>query len=137
MCLPPLKHFFHKFEFKLINFLWNDCEESKKLALIKWDNICKTKVYGGLGIKDLLWQNEALGAKLIWHLHLEIEQKWANILYNKYLIAEERSYIFKMKTLPKGPESWNLMVQCRHLLRKYLSCNVGKGEMLFLGRFMR
>lgn len=66
-CLPISKSYCLKFEAKLRNFLWKDCDEEKKLALIKWENICKPKDMGGLGIKNLEWHNEALGAKLIWH----------------------------------------------------------------------
>ena len=88
-CLPPSKHLLLKFETKLRNFLWNNCEEEKKLALIKWENICKPKDLGGLGIKNLQWQNEALGAKLIWHLFKEREHKWAKIMHNKYLNVDD------------------------------------------------
>lgn len=52
-CLSLPKTHFHKIEANLRNFLWNNCEESKKLALIKWDNICRPKECGGLGIKNL------------------------------------------------------------------------------------
>lgn len=41
-------------------------KEKNKLALIKWDNIQKTKELVGLGIKNPNWQNEPLGAKMVW-----------------------------------------------------------------------
>ena len=62
-------------------------------------------MYGGLGTKNILWKNEVLGAKLIWHLYSEREQKWAKIMYNKYLIVEDPSSFLRMKTLLKGLES--------------------------------
>lgn len=86
-CLPLAKHTNKKFEAKFRKFLCNDSTDLNKLALIKWDNICKPKDLGGLGIKNLCWQNEALGAKLAWRLFIEREQKWAKVLYNKYLNA--------------------------------------------------
>lgn len=130
-CLPLPKHLNHKLEANLRNFLWNDCEESKKLALIKWDNICKPKECGGLGIKNLQWKNEALGAKLVYHLYNEREHKWEKITYNKYLKVEDPSSIFRMKTLPNGSESWNFMVKCRHLVGN-LTWDIGQGaEALF------
>ena len=52
-CLPLPKYLNHKLESKLRDFLWNDCKESKKLALVKWDKICRPKEFGGLGIKRL------------------------------------------------------------------------------------
>lgn len=54
-CLPLAKHTNKNFEAKFINFLWNNLDDSKKLALIKWDNICRPKGLGGLGIKKLSW----------------------------------------------------------------------------------
>ena len=68
-CLPLSKNILSKFISKLRNFLCKDCENEKKLALIKWDDLCKPKDHGGLGIKNLQWKNEALGVKLIWHLY--------------------------------------------------------------------
>ena len=35
-CLPLPKSINNKLEAKLRNFLWRDCEEDKKIALIKW-----------------------------------------------------------------------------------------------------
>jgi ribonuclease HI len=127
-CLPLSKSSLSKLESKLRNFLWKDCEDDKKLALIKWDNICKPKELGGLGIKNLQWQNEALGAKLIWRLFKERNQKWARILYNKYLNAEDPLSIFRMRNLPKGSVSWNFMSKCRHIISKFLSWDVGLGD---------
>ena len=64
------------------------------MALIKWENICKPKDLGGLGIKNLQWQNEALGEKLIQCLYKEREHKWAKILQNKYLNEDDPIFIF-------------------------------------------
>lgn len=41
--------------------------------------LCKPKELGGLGIKNLSWQNEALGAKLTWRLFIEINHKWVKL----------------------------------------------------------
>lgn len=127
-CLPLSKSFRNKLESKLRNFLWKDCVEDKKLALIKWENISKPKTLGGLGIKNLEWQNEALGAKLIWRLYNERDHKWAQILYNKYLNAEDPFSIFRMINPPRGSESWNFMLNCRDLIGNYLTWDVGKGD---------
>ena len=51
-CLPLSKGNLHKFESKMRNFLWKDCEEDKKLALIKWEKICKPKDAGGAGDQE-------------------------------------------------------------------------------------
>ena len=126
-CLPLSKQNLNKFNSKMRNFLWND-RDKDKLALIKWENICKPKDLGGLGVKNLQWQNEALGAKLIWRLFQESNRKWAKILYNKYLIAEDPLSIFRIHNPPKGSECWNFMIKCRPLISKFLTWDMGAGE---------
>ena len=98
------------------------------MALIKWDKISKPKVLGGLGIKNLNWKNEALGEKLTWRLFKEHNKKWAKILYNKYLDADNPLSIFRMKNLPKGSDSWNFIVKCRPFITKYRSWDIGNGQ---------
>ena len=53
-CLPFSKKFLSMLEEKLWNFLWKDSNDDKKLALVRWDNLCKPKEFGGgLRIKNL------------------------------------------------------------------------------------
>ena len=116
------------FESKFRNFLWNDRNDKNNLALIKWDELCKPKELGGLGIKKPQWQNEALGAKLIWQLYSKHNQKWTKIFYYKYLDRSDTLSIFGMNKLPKGFESWNFMVNCRGLTGKFFTWDVGLGD---------
>lgn len=91
------------------------------MTLIKWENICKPKDMEGVGINNLQWKNEALGAKLICHLYKERDHKWAKIFYNKYLNPDDPLSIFRMKNLPRGSERWNFMTKCHHLVCKFLT----------------
>ena len=81
-----------------------------------------------MGIKNLEWQNEALGAKQVWRLYHESDRKWAKILYNKYLNPLDKSSLFRIKNPPKGSAGWNFMVKSRNLITKYLTWDLGKGE---------
>ena len=116
------------FESKLRNFLWKDKEDDKKPALIKWDKLCKPQECRGLGIKKLQWQNEDLGAKLVWRLYQEFDQKWAKILYYKYLDPKDLESFFRMSRLPKGSECWNFMSKCQTIINKYLMSDVAAGD---------
>ena len=127
-CLPLTNWMSKQFESKLRNFLWKDKENDKKLALIKWDNLCKPKEYGGLGLRKPQWQNEALGAKLVWRLYQEHEHKWAKILYHKYLDPTKPESLFRMRNLPKGSECWNFIIKCRGIISKYLTWDVAAGD---------
>lgn len=48
------------------NFLWGGDEETKKVAWVKWDDICCSVKNGGLGIRNLGAFNKALLNKWIW-----------------------------------------------------------------------
>lgn len=43
---------------------WQGNEDKKKLAMISWNKICKSKDFGGVGLRNHLWQNKTLGVKL-------------------------------------------------------------------------
>lgn len=50
------------------DFLWGGAEKSSKIPWVKWEEICKEKEYGGLGIKDLDAFNLVLLGKWIWEV---------------------------------------------------------------------
>lgn len=43
-------------------FFWQGGEENKKMVMVPWKNICKLKEFGGVGLRNQLWLNKALGA---------------------------------------------------------------------------
>lgn len=45
-------------------FFWGDDECHKKTHAVAWNNICRSKEEGGLGLKDLKIMNHVLLAKL-------------------------------------------------------------------------
>ncbi|XP_074320555.1 uncharacterized protein LOC141657277 [Silene latifolia] len=47
-------------------FLWHGNEIKESLSLVAWDQICKAKKKGGLGLKHLYWWNIATMAKYVW-----------------------------------------------------------------------
>ena len=58
--------------------------EGRKIAWVKWDNICKPKELGGLGVKSLRLFNIALLGKGKWRMGIECERLWKSILDSKY-----------------------------------------------------
>jgi len=53
------------------NFLWSGNEANSNKGKVAWCDICYPKEQGGLGIKPFYIWNQALVAKLIWHLLLK------------------------------------------------------------------
>lgn len=81
-----------------------------------------------MGIHDLVSQNKALGAKLIWKLYANPLSKWASIMLAKYLRGASKERIFTATSLPKGFVFWNFLVSCRKVVLPHLSWVVHSGK---------
>lgn len=73
------------------NFLLGHSDNKKKLHLVSWKKITKTKKEGGLGLHEAKAKNIALLAKLNWRMHREKESLWARVLSHKYNLRRRRS----------------------------------------------
>jgi len=65
-------------------FLWGWGKEGRKIAWTSWENICKAKEEGGLGIKRIDFFNKALLAKWLWRLDSTECGLWKEVLESKY-----------------------------------------------------
>ncbi|MCH89732.1 LINE-1 reverse transcriptase like, partial [Trifolium medium] len=67
------------------DFLWggSSCDKSK-IVWVSWKDVCRPKIEGGLGVRDLKWFNLSLLAKWRWRLLLEGDSLWKNVLEAKY-----------------------------------------------------
>ena len=63
------------------DFLWNYGEYKRGKAKIKWDDVCKPKVEGGLGIKSLETWNIAMMSKHVWNLITHKDSLWVMWIY--------------------------------------------------------
>lgn len=66
-------------------FFWNGTQEKDKNPLLAWDKVCKPKLADGAGIRSWNLLNLAMGAKLVWQMFVNPDQKWVKILFHKYL----------------------------------------------------
>lgn len=61
-------------------FLWGDGLIKRKIHLVGWDKVSKSKKFGGLGIKKLLHQNQALLSKWWWRFGTEKNSLWTQVI---------------------------------------------------------
>ncbi|KAL6586447.1 hypothetical protein OROMI_001435 [Orobanche minor] len=87
------------------NFLWGGSELVKKTAWIKWDEICKSSIHGGLGVKDLITFNRALLCKWVWRFLTEHDCLWIKVInrgsgiFDGTIVVKER--------LKEGGDGWD------------------------------
>jgi hypothetical protein len=65
-------------------FLWESTRHKRKYYLVSWKIICKPKIKGGLGIKNLTKFNISLMCKWWWKLE-NVEGPWQKFMWRKYL----------------------------------------------------
>lgn len=95
-------------------FLWGGGPGTKKIPLVPWEQVCKSRDHGGIGIRPSNCHYMALTLimKLIWRMIKEPESLWVKLLKGKYLGQAElfnyesksghKSFLWRsiMKTLP-------------------------------------
>ena len=72
--------------------------------------------------------NKALGAKLIWEMYENPDQLWVKILQEKYLDSRDPLRILTIRNPTKCSAIWNFMLECRGIITKHISWNIGNGE---------
>ncbi|XP_058733340.1 uncharacterized protein LOC131604946 [Vicia villosa] len=68
----------------LSNFLWCGNTKSRCIHWVKWENVCKPKEKGGLGIRDVGEMNKALLLKWKWRILKEDKAIWSRFLLLRY-----------------------------------------------------
>lgn len=66
------------------NFLWGGTETSKRVAWVRWTELCKSKKEGGLGIKELGIFNQALLSKWVCRFLNEKESLWYRVIKSSF-----------------------------------------------------
>ncbi|MCI08605.1 RNA-directed DNA polymerase (Reverse transcriptase), partial [Trifolium medium] len=65
-------------------FLWGGLSKKNRTCWVKWDDICKSKQEGGLGIRDLRLVNISLLTKWRWKLLSQDNEVWKEVVAAKY-----------------------------------------------------
>jgi len=65
-------------------FLWGWGRDRRAISWVSWENLCRAREEGGLGIKDVRCFNYALLAKWKWWLQGHERGKWKDIINSKY-----------------------------------------------------
>jgi hypothetical protein len=66
------------------NFLWGGLSKKTSICWVKWEDVCKPKREGGLGVRNMRTVNLSLLAKWRWRLLLEGEDLWREVIKAKY-----------------------------------------------------
>ena len=108
------------------NFLWESTCEKRKLHLVGWNKIIKSKEEGGIGIQTLKAKYIALLANLNWRMFHEKESLWAKVILRKYC-SDLRRHSVNPDKLPSSP-NWKAIMVGFPVFAKGIGWSIGNGE---------
>ncbi|WCJ35671.1 DNAse I-like superfamily protein [Euphorbia peplus] len=107
-------------------FLWGATTEVRRISLVNWDTVCRSRNSGGLGIRKTKEFNTALVAKLGWRILTEPDSLWARVLKAKYAKGSSGVDVFKFA---QGQSSiWKAVLAGSELLKKGIGRIVRSGN---------
>ncbi|CAL5365331.1 unnamed protein product [Camellia sinensis] len=66
------------------NFLWGGSEVQRKIHLVQWKEVCKSKDQGGLGVRSLSDVNICLMVKWWWRYGHQQQSLWKMVVCSRY-----------------------------------------------------
>ncbi|KAL3846296.1 hypothetical protein ACJIZ3_003699 [Penstemon smallii] len=122
-CFKLPKTFIHELETLISSFWWDD-KDKKKIHWVKWNDLCSSKMEGGLGFRDLEAFNLALLAKQGWRIIQKPESLLSRILKARYF----KSCDFMQANLGSNPSfTWRSILEARPILERGMRWRVGNG----------
>lgn len=106
------------------DFLWNFGVFKRGKAKVKWSDVCKRKVEGGLGIKSLEDWNIALVSKHIWNLISCKNSLWVKWIHIHKLKGRNFWDILEKQ---EASWSWRRIIRIRGLVRDHIFHKIGNG----------
>ena len=106
-------------------FLWAKGEPVKGKAKIKWSDVCKPKINGGLGIKNLRFWNDALLSKHVWNLINNKNSLWVQWMRENYIGKRNFWDIWQKKSMNW---TWKRFLELRKIMRPHVASCIGDGR---------
>ncbi|OMO50810.1 reverse transcriptase [Corchorus capsularis] len=110
-------------------FLWGGSEEKRALHLVCWEDVCRPKIMGGLGLRSMALHNRVLLQKTTWRFLMEPNSLWVKLLRAKYAIPSDvvgfvNSHVCK----PSWSYSWRGLFGAIGELSRGLKWRIGTGS---------
>lgn len=107
---------------------WSGVEEKKRMSLVAWDQVCRPKSKGGLGLERVQTLNEDLMSKKVWRMFHSYNE-WCKMWQSKYsLMSSSLSSFINLKISINGSHISNHASKCRESIAKGAIWKVGNGR---------
>ncbi|CAL5403808.1 unnamed protein product [Camellia sinensis] len=90
-------------------FLWGGSDLRRKVHMVSWENITKSKTLGGLGIRRIIDMNKCLLLKWWWRFGVENHSLWKEVICSKYNMGGGR-WLPDLEGRGRGSKIWSDIV---------------------------
>nr|GEV27140.1 hypothetical protein [Tanacetum cinerariifolium] len=97
---------------------------------VAWDNICKPKDQGGLGLKNLQIWSKVLIMKHLWNVAAKKDTLWVKWINVEKLKGRN---IWEIPQDDNGSIGWKNLLSLREKVKKHVFYKIGNGENALLG----
>uniref|UniRef100_A0A2N9E653 Reverse transcriptase domain-containing protein n=2 Tax=Fagus sylvatica TaxID=28930 RepID=A0A2N9E653_FAGSY len=133
-CFRLPSHLIQEIEVMIRRFWWGQDGDRGKMHWLPWNTLCKSKINGGLGLRELGMFNEALLAKQVWRLMHNTSSLFYKVFKAKYF---PHCSVMDAQPNTRSSFAWKSILGAKHLIRKGLIWRVGTGSKVrTLGRQM-
>jgi len=108
------------------SFLWSGTNLNSKKAKISWNQVCKPKSEGGLGLRSLKEANDVCCLKLIWRIISHGDSLWVKWVEHNLLKREIFWTVKENANL--GSWIWKKILKYRGVAKRFCKAEVGNGE---------
>jgi hypothetical protein len=109
------------------NFLWGNNTTQTRVHLVNWDQVCRPKKNGGLGIKKTSHMNQALLAKASWRILNRDHGLWADLMKKKYLNGDSCIHMLDKKNA-SASSTWKSIIFGAETLKLGVFWRLGDGK---------
>lgn len=109
----------HRINSSCANFLWKS-----KIHKLRWDDVCKPKNKGGLGIKSLDDTVKAVAIKLVWKF-IQGDSLWAKWMHSKYC-STNNFWTTNMNN--NASYTWKLLLRAREWCKGLIDRKIANGN---------
>ncbi|KAI0513446.1 hypothetical protein KFK09_009467 [Dendrobium nobile] len=117
------KRVLHELEKLCRSFIWHKNDGINGMHYVAWDDLCKPRCWGGLGLHSPLWKVGSLRSKLAWNFIQKPQS-----LFHRAMAARYGCDVMNGTQRKINSIAWQILVDGGKFLKMAIRWRVGKGD---------